>query len=140
MRILDYLREMLPEKSSVQMVADDPHMAAEIMLLVRMMFADGALVGVELDLFKNICQSVFEIPDEDVPEVITFLKEYGYETSGEQAAAEFQDMPYERKKSLLRQMISMAKADQILHEGELDLIARTAEVLGISPEQVQSEL
>ena len=140
MRILDYLREMLPEKSSVQMVADDPHMAAEIMLLVRMMFADGALVGAELDLFKSICQSVFDIPDEDVSEVVTFLKEYGYETSGEQAAAEFQDMSYERKKSLLLQMISMAKADQILHEGELDLIARTAEVLGVAPEDIQSEL
>ena len=140
MRILDYLREKLPEKSSVQMVADDPHMAAEILLLVRMMFADGELVGEELNFFKYVCQSVFKIPDQDVPEVIKFLKAYGYETSGEQAASEFQSMPYDRKRLLLRQMILMAKADQILHEGELDLIARTAEVLGISPEDFKSEL
>ena len=67
MRILDSIRTMLTNKSSVQMVADDPHLASEIMLLVRMMFIDGELNGPELDLFKQYCHSVFDIPEEDVP-------------------------------------------------------------------------
>ncbi len=140
MRILDSIKEMLSNKSSVQMVADDPHMASEILLLVRMMFADGELSGDELSLFKQICSSVFSIPEEDVPEVIRFLKEYGYETSGEQAAATFLDMTDERKKLLLGHLISMARADKEMHKSEVELITRVAKVLGITPEQIRAGL
>lgn len=136
MRILDSIRTMLTNKSSVQMVADDPHLASEIMLLVRMMFIDGELNGPELELFKQYCHSVFDIPEEDVPEVVKFLREYGYETSGEQAAAVFSEMPGERKAQLLGKLITMARADNVLHEKEVDLIARVSRVLGYSPEQV----
>lgn len=136
MRILDSIRTMLTNKSSVQMVADDPHLASEIMLLVRMMFIDGELNGPELELFKQYCHSVFDIPEEDVPEVVKFLREYGYETSGEQAAAVFSEMPGERKAQLLGKLITMARADNVLHEKEVDLIARVSRVLGYTPEQV----
>jgi len=140
MLILDSIKEMLSNKSSVQMVADDPHMASEILLLVRMMFVDGELSGEELALFKQICNSIFAIPEEDVPEVIRFLKEYGYETSGEQAAATFLDMPLERKKLLLNHLIAMARADKKVHEKEVELIARVTKVLGITPEQIRAGL
>ena len=136
MRILDSIRTMLTNKSSVQIVADDPHLASEIMLLVRMMFIDGELNGPELELFKQYCHSVFDIPEEDVPEVVKFLREYGYETSGEQAAAVFSEMPGERKAQLLGKLITMARADNVLHEKEVDLIARVSRVLGYTPEQV----
>ncbi|MEP0944145.1 MAG: TerB family tellurite resistance protein [Rhizobiaceae bacterium] len=136
MRILDSIRTMLTSKSSVQMVADDPHLASEIMLLVRMMFIDGELNGPELELFKQYCSSVFDIPEEDVPDVVKFLREYGYETSGEQAAAVFAEMPGERKAQLLGKLITMARADNVLHEKEVDLIARVSRVLGYTPEQV----
>ncbi|MEE9314046.1 MAG: TerB family tellurite resistance protein [Rhizobiaceae bacterium] len=137
MRILDSIKEMLDNKSSVQMVADDPQMTSEILLLVRMMFADGELSGEELALFKKICKSVFDIPEEDVPEVISFLKDFGYETSGEQAAETFIDMPDDRKRTLMRHLIAMARADKSLHESEVTLIARVARVLGYTPEQVR---
>ncbi|MEE9375105.1 MAG: TerB family tellurite resistance protein [Rhizobiaceae bacterium] len=137
MLILDSIKELLSKKSSVQMVADDPHMASEILLLVRMMFADGELSSEELILFKKICKSFFSIPEEDVPEVIRFLKDFGYETSGEQAAATFLDMPEERKRVLMRHLITMARADQTLHETEVSLIARVARVLGFTPAQVR---
>ena len=111
-------------------------MASEIMLLVRMMFLDGELNGPELELFKQYCSSVFDIPEEDVPQVVKFLREYGYETSGEQAAAVFSEMPGERKAELLGKLITMARADNVLHAKEVDLIARVSRVLGYSPEQV----
>ncbi|MEP3877207.1 MAG: TerB family tellurite resistance protein [Rhizobiaceae bacterium] len=136
MRILDSIRSMLTNKSSVQVVADDPHLASEIMLLVRMMFIDGELNGPELDLFKQYCSTMFGIPEEDVPEVIKFLSDYGYETSGEQAAAVFAEMPGERKAQILGNLITMARADNVLHAQEVDLIARVSRVLGYSPEQV----
>ncbi len=136
MRVLDSLKAAISNKSSVQMVADDPHLASEIMLLVRMMYIDGELQGAELDLFKKFCNTAFDIPEEDVPDVIKFLREYGYETSGEQAAAIFNDMPDERKIQLIRHMVTMAQADDVLHDSEVDLIARVSKVLGFTPEQV----
>lgn len=136
MRILDSLTTLLSNKSSVQMVADDPHLSAEIMLLVRMMFIDGQVEGPELDLFKQYCQGVFGIPEEDVPDVIKFLREYGYETSGEQAAAVFDNMPGERKAEVLGKLITMARADSVLDQKEVDLIARVSRVLGYTPEQI----
>ena len=136
MRILDSIKTLLTNKSSVQVVADDPHMASEIMLLVRMMFIDGDLNGPELELFKHYCRTVFGIPEEDVPEVIKFLSDYGYETSGEQAAAVFAEMPGERKAQILGNLITMARADNVLHENEVDLITRVSRVLGYSPEQI----
>lgn len=137
MRILDSIGNLLKTKSSVQMVANDPHLASEIMLLVRMMFVDGDLAGPELDLFKQYCRTVFAIPEEDVAEVIEFLRDYGYETSGEQAAAVFRDMPGERRAQILGQLITMARADNVLQQQELDLITRVSRVLGYSPEQIQ---
>ena len=70
------------------------------------------------------------------PTSLKFLREYGYETSGEQAAAIFNDMPDERKIQLIRHMVTMAQADDVLHDSEVDLIARVSKVLGFTPEQV----
>ena len=50
--------------------------------------------------------------------------------------AVFAEMPGERKAQLLGKLITMARADNVLHEKEVDLIARVSRVLGYSPEQV----
>lgn len=140
MRVLDGIRDMLTARSSVQMVADDPVMAAQIMLLVRVMFADGNLTGEELALFKGLCKTVFGIPEGDVPEVIHYLRDYGYETSGEQAALDFQNMPAEDRRKLMVQLITMARIDKQIHAKEADLITRVGRVLGFNDEQVRAAL
>ena len=137
MRILDSIGDMLKSRSSVQMVADDPKLSAEILLLVRVMFADGELSPAELELFKSICETEFNIPSGDVPEVIKFLRDFGYETSGEQAAEMFADMDDERRRVLMVQVLRMARVDAVLHSEEIDLIARVAKVLGYSPDQIR---
>ncbi|MDA8870821.1 TerB family tellurite resistance protein [Rhizobiaceae bacterium] len=140
MKILDDIRDLLSTRSSVQMVADDPHMAAEIMLLVRMMFADGMLDPEEMKLFKHMCRSLFEIPEEDVPGVIEYLRDTGYETTGEQAAALYRDMPDERRRALLGHLLAMARADERLHDNEADMISRCARAMGYTDAQVRAWL
>ncbi len=140
MKVIDGIRDMLSSKSAVQMVADDPQMAAELLLLLRMMFADGEMAEDELKMFKMMCRTLFNIVDEDVPDVIRFLKDYGYETSGAQAATMFADMDPHRKQQLLVHMITMARADQQVHEKEVDLISRVAEALGYTPEEARTWL
>ncbi|MFD0917736.1 TerB family tellurite resistance protein [Pseudahrensia aquimaris] len=140
MGILESVKDMLGTKSSVQMVADDPQKASELLLVMRMMFADGAMSAEEIAMFKMLCSTVFKIPEADVPEVIAFLKDYGYETSGEQLAAMFEDMDGGRKRDLLVNLISMARADSRMHEAEVDMIARVAKVLGYDPDEVRGWL
>ncbi len=138
MRILDGIKDWLNQKSSVQMVADDPQMASEILLLLRTMFADGTMVSQELNMFKMFCSSIFHIPEEDVPDVINYLKETGYETSGEQAASMLAELPAKRKQELIVHLLSMARADDFLDAREVEIISRVAKVLGYTPEQIRS--
>ncbi len=136
MRVLDAIADLLNRKSSVQMVADDPKMSAEILLIIRTMFADGQMNEQEITAFQSLCSTVFEIPEEDVPDVIRFLKDFGYETSSEQSAAIFADMDIDRKLELIGRLKMMAMADAIFHEKEREMLTRVAAVLGFSQAEI----
>lgn len=135
-KIVEAVRIYFDMDKSVRKVAEDVELTAELILLIRMMFADGRLAKRELTNFKRICKTAFDIPEEDVSDVIVFLKETGYETTSEEAAAMFQGLELERRRALLVHMLSIAKSDDELHTNEIDLIRRTAEVLGMSAEDL----
>ncbi|MDJ0612276.1 MAG: TerB family tellurite resistance protein [Rhizobiaceae bacterium] len=136
MKILDGIRGLLEKDSSVKRVAEDLHLTSELILLVRMIFADGEMKPEELQNFKRICKIAFDIPENDVPEVVKYLQDYGYETTAGDAAAMFSSLDEERKKSLLLHLMSIAKADNVVHEGEVDMIRKVAEILGVSGEDL----
>lgn len=136
MSIIDNIRDWLDQDKSVRMVAGDIQLTSELLLLVRMMLADGELKPAELDNFKRICNRAFGIPHEDVPDVINYLKEFGYETTAQDAAKMFQSLDIERKRALLVHMFSIAKSDNDLDENEIELIRRTAGILGLTAEDI----
>lgn len=136
MNIIDNIRGWLDQDKSVRMVAGDIQLTSELLLLVRMMLADGELKEEELDNFKRICNRAFGIPHADVPDVINYLKEFGYETTPQDAANMFQNLDIQRKRSLLVHMFSIAKSDNDLDENEIDLIRRTAGILGLTAEDI----
>ncbi len=131
------IRAYFEANKSVRRVAEDPQLTAELILLVRMLFADGELKGDELEGFKRICANSFAIPKEDVPEVVKFLRDFGYETSSDNAALMFDELDTERKQMLLVHMLRLAKSDQQLHPREAELIRKTAAILRLSPEDMQ---
>ena len=136
MSFVDSIREWLDQDKSVRMVAGDMQLTSELLLLVRMMLADGELKAAELDNFKRICNRAFGIPHEDVPDVIRYLKDIGYETTPQDAASVFRNLDLERKRSLLVHMFSIAKSDDHLDKNEIDLIRRTADILGLTSEDI----
>ena len=136
MTVFDRLRDWLDQGRSVQRVADDMQLTSELILLVRMMFADDELKQRELQTFKRICQTAFGIPEDDVPAVIQYLKEIGYETTAADAAEMFRGMSDDRKRTLLLHMLSIAKADDEVSESEAKLIRKTAEVLGLTADDI----
>lgn len=131
MIVLDKIKGWLDQDKSVRRVAEDIQLTSELILLVRMMFADGKLLPEELNNFKRICKIAFDIPEKDVPQVIEYLREFGYETTIDDAAAMFEKLDDDRKQALLLHMMSIAKSDHEVHAEEAELIRRTADILGL---------
>lgn len=131
--LLDQIRSIFDGDPGVRKVADDPVLSAELLMLFRMILADGSVSESEMEAFRRICRDSFGIPDTSVDSVIEYLNEFGYETNGSQAIALFRDLDVERRKLLARHMAEIAKADQHLAENEVRLLRRTLDLLDISP-------
>ena len=131
-KMLKPLYDFFIGNDAVQKVADDPALSAELLLLFRVMLADGAIVDAEMDRFRALCDKVFGIGPDDIEEVISYLNEAGYETTGRQALEVFVTLPIERRQELINHMIEIARADKEVHPDEVKLIKRASEILGLS--------
>ncbi|MER9962076.1 TerB family tellurite resistance protein [Mesorhizobium sp. M0045] len=136
MGLLDQIRSIFDGGPGVRKVADDPVLSAELLMLFRMILADGSVSESEMTAFRRICRDAFGIPETSVDSVIEYLNEFGYETNGSQAIAQFRDLDVERRKLLARHMAEIAKADSQLAGSEMQLLRRTLDLLEISPADV----
>jgi len=136
--ILRSIRDFIEGNRSVRKIADDPSLTSELILLLRMMLADGELRPEEMANFKRLCQTAFDIPEADVPQVLQYLKDFGYATTAADAASLFAELEPQRKRSLLLHMLSIAKSDDELHANEAELIRRTAEALGLGAADIEA--
>ncbi|MGD9913046.1 MAG: TerB family tellurite resistance protein [Rhizobiaceae bacterium] len=132
--LLGLIGRLLEGDPGVRKVADDPVLTAELLLLFRMILADGVATEAELKTFRRICIDSFGIPERSIERVIGYLNDFGYETRGEQAVNMFSDLPPERRRLLARHMAEIAKADEELAGAEVRLLGRTLAMLGLKPE------
>ena len=116
---------------AVRRVANDPALSAELLLLFRMILADGTIGREELEVFRRICREAFGIADESFEQVMEYLQDFGYETSAMQAISVFRLLKPERKQALVRHLLAIAKADDMLDREEVKLLQRTVDILGI---------
>ena len=130
-RMLKALRDFFAGNDSVRRVADDPALSAELLLLFRVMLADGQVQDEEMTVFRHICETAFGIGADDINQVIDYLQDVGYETTGHQAIAVFEALPEERRAKLIGHMTEIAGADERFMPAERDLIRRVAERLGV---------
>ncbi|PZO77803.1 MAG: hypothetical protein DI629_13560 [Mesorhizobium amorphae] len=126
--------EIFEGDPGVRRVADDPVLTAELLLLFRMILADGEVSEAELAVFERICREAFSIEEDSLDGVIEYLEEAGYETTGAQALGLFAELPLERRRALARHMADIAKADHALAPREVLLLKRSLDVLGLEPE------
>ncbi len=134
--LLDQIRSIFDGDPGVRKVADDPVLSAELLMLFRMILADGTVSESEMAAFRRICREAFGIPEASIDSVIEYLNEFGYETNGSQAIAQFRDLDVERRSLLARHMAEIAKADSQLAGTEMQLLRRTLDLLDISPADV----
>ena len=138
--VLAKVRMMIEGDPGVRKVADDPLLSAELLLLLRMILADGKVDDNEIATFQRICRDAFGIEGESIDGVVDYLNDFGYETSGTQAVDLFRGLDLDRRKTLARHMAAIAKADTQLAEQEIRLLKPTLELLGVDPNDlVQSK-
>ena len=133
---LSRIRQLFEGDPGIRRLADDPVLTAELLLLFRMILADGSVEEKELATFRRICTESFGIPKESLVGVIRYLQDYGYETTGSQALTLFQTLDRDRRVQLGRHLAEIAKADENLSEHEVRLLKRTLEVLDLDPGDV----
>jgi uncharacterized tellurite resistance protein B-like protein len=129
--LLKSLKSFFTGNASVRKVADDPALSAELLLLFRVMLADGRVQDEEQAAFERICQTAFGIDADDIDKVTDYLREFGYETSGTQAIHMFDDVAPERRAALVEHMRDIANADAEFLPSERVLIDKVAEMLGV---------
>lgn len=129
--LLKSLKAFFTGNASVRKVADDPALSAELLLLFRVMLADGRVQEEEQAAFERICQTAFGIEADDIGQVTDYLRSFGYETSGRQAIEMFEGVPLERRALLVEHMRDIANADAAFVASEKSLIDRVAEMLGV---------
>ena len=134
--ILAKIKKLFEGDPAIHRVAEDPVAAAELLLLFRMILADGEVDEQEMETFRRICREAFGIPEESIEGVIRYLQDFGYETTGSQALALFRTLDRGRRIQLGRHMVEIAKSDQKLSEHEVRLLKRTIEVLDLEPEEI----
>ena len=123
-------KAMLEREKSVRLVANDPALTAELLLLFRMILADGDVKDRELQMLRRICESEFGINADAIDGIYKYLQDYSYETSIDQSAQMFSSLSVERRQELLNHMIAIAEADDELASNEIKLLGRTAAMLG----------
>ena len=57
--LLQHIKSLFDGDPGVRKVADDPVLSAELLLLFRMILADGAVKDSELDMLRRICREAF---------------------------------------------------------------------------------
>lgn len=129
---VEKLQALFEGNPAVRRVADDPALSAELMLLLRMVLADGEVDAAEMVMFRQICANVFGIEGEALKEVTEYLQDFGYEITTTKALALFAAQPMERRVGLARHMAEIASADHDFSRKEADLLKRAMTLLGIS--------
>lgn len=129
--LLKTLKGFFVGNASVRKVADDPALTAELLLLFRVMLADGRVEEAEQTAFERICVTAFGIDGDDIEQVTDYLRDFGYETTGKQAIEVFADVTPERRAALIEHMREIANSDAEFLAEERKLIDRVAELLGV---------
>ncbi len=108
---------------------------AMAVLLFRVVTADGKIRTDEMARYRQILQDDLDIsPDE----VALFERVVASESDAEHSLFPFttivSKMPVETKRHIIELMREISLADNELHEFEINLVTRTAELLGVNPE------
>ena len=135
--LLAQIRELFEGDAGVRKVADDPVLSAELLLLFRMILADGQVTDSEMAVFtphlpRGVSASARKASRASSNiSTISATRHQARRRSRCSAS-----LTSSAARLLARHMAEIAKADSQLAENEVRLLRRTLDLLGISPVDV----
>lgn len=126
------VRNLVDKHPSMNRVAHDPALTAELLLLVRMSFVDKSVEPAEADAFAAVCTRLLGLNADELGDILKYLNEFGYETSNAQAAEMLAGLSEARRREILDHLAIIAKADGEIDARERRLLEATANRLGFS--------
>lgn len=124
------MHQTLESDPAIRRIARNPVVGAELLLLFRMILADGVINKSELEMFRRICRSHFAIDDRSFHDVVRYLNFFCLEKTDAEAFGVFQSLDEERKRQLVEHMMEIAGADRDMHPNERSLLVRALRSLG----------
>ena len=120
-------------------VSEDPVALAEILVLFRMVLADGIVRPSQLTAFERICEMHFGISPRDMPELHALLDSPMARSCDAQAFTLLGQLDTEARTTLLKDMMRIADANIVRDERDDRLIRRTASLLDLDPGTVGAD-
>jgi len=113
-------------------VAEDRAMVAELLMLFRMILADGEVGEAELAVLRRICREAFDVEEAAFPGLMHVVEEMGG-TKGLQTVRVFRSFDHPRRVALARRMLAIAQADEELSRREERFAVRLFDILDLEP-------
>ncbi len=130
------MQDELERSPAIRRITSNPVVAAELLLLFRMILADGVIDKAEMEMFRRICRLHFGIDDETFHDVVRYLNFFCIEKTDAEAISVFQSLDDQHRAELVRHMLDIAGADNNLHTTERNLLMRTLQKLGYTGDGV----
>lgn len=114
-------------------VSEDSATRAELLFLLRLVFADGDLSSEATRQLGRIASSALAIQQDAIDEIV---REIGGPINPSQAARAFRSFDIEHRKYLARRLSRIAAADAELSRRKDHFTGRVLEILDLSPEDL----
>jgi uncharacterized tellurite resistance protein B-like protein len=120
-------------RGAVGELAADPVAVAEVLLLFRMVLADGVVRPSQLSAFEQICQRQFGLEAKDMAQLHALLDSPQGQFSEAEAFSLIRQLDTDKRSALLGEMMQIATANAEFDASEEKLIRRMADLLGLDP-------
>jgi uncharacterized tellurite resistance protein B-like protein len=116
--------------------AYDPAMTAEMLLLLRMILADGRIGDERTEMLRRICRDSIDLGDGAFEAVTAFADETAQGISQPQMIAVFRGFDRERRIALARRLAAIVQSDAELKRREARVMIRVLDILDLEREDL----
>lgn len=107
-------------------------MVAELLMLFRMILADGEVREAELATLRRICREAFGVDEAAFPALMEVIERMGA-VNEMQSVRAFRGFDHPRRVALARRMMAIAQADDELNSREERFLVRVLDILDLDP-------
>ena len=128
-----------PGDEAIEYSKEDTRVAIAV-LYYRVIMVDGRVRPQELDRYRQILSDTLSVSEDELE---LFEEEVLDQAKGEMSLFPFTSiirrMPLKKRREILKHMQQISLSDFELHEFEINLVERTAELLGLKGEWIGDE-